>query len=128
MILLFNTACLSVTSLLHSYYEGDFVKEMRHGHGIYRSANGTEYDGDWMNGMMHGVGTLKKANGDKYVGEFKDGMKDGDGMIEYADGNRFVGLWIKGKRAGRGSYLLKARQSAVESELPEVLRIGVFGF
>ena len=37
-------------------YEGEFIKDKKHGKGKYKWANGKVYDGMWKDGKQHGLG------------------------------------------------------------------------
>lgn len=58
-------------------YEGQFVKGLPNGTGIYRWANGVYYEGEWKKGMMEGEGKMVYPdsvvtgvwNEDKYMGK-----------------------------------------------------------
>ncbi len=43
-------------------YEGQFVGDQYHGHGVYRYTNGDVYRGQWRNGKQHGVGHYTYAS------------------------------------------------------------------
>lgn len=46
-----------------SYYEGDVLDGLRHGHGVYHSAGGqVSYTGIWDGGKRHGKVCEKKFN------------------------------------------------------------------
>lgn len=55
------------------HYEGQFIKGMPSGRGIYTWVNGTYYDGEWKNGMREGKG--KMVYGDSIVTGFWKGDK-----------------------------------------------------
>ena len=109
-------------------YDGEFLDNMRNGHGVYTLADGARYDGEFRNDEMtgHGVftipdlgtryegefrdgfysghGVLTYANGDRYDGEWRDDMENGHGLFTYANGDRYDGEFRDGKRNGHGIY------------------------
>jgi len=111
-----------------SVYEGNFHKNMRFGHGHFRSskADGAwSYEGEWDTNRKHGEGTITWADGsfyigdwyyenrkgrgvfisrlrDVYRGEFDDNLFHGHGEMIYSDGSRYIGGFSRGKRSGRG--------------------------
>jgi hypothetical protein len=85
-------------------YEGEFKDGKKHGHGIYRYANGGVYDGDWKDGKMIGHGIFRYANGNVYDGEFKNDKRHGHGIFRYADGNVYDGEFKDGNMHGHGIY------------------------
>lgn len=58
-------------------YEGQYLKDRKHGFGVYSWADGRKYEGMWEDGRQHGEGKY-------YTGE------------ENAPPKR--GLWVEGKR------------------------------
>ena len=61
-----------------SVYNGDFLNDMRNGHGIY---------------YLHSIGVMKSPNGDKYDGEWKDDKKNGKGIINSTYRNDSLPQW-----------------------------------
>eukprot|EP00286_Rhodomonas_abbreviata_P016398 CAMPEP_0181333104 /NCGR_PEP_ID=MMETSP1101-20121128/25477_1 /TAXON_ID=46948 /ORGANISM="Rhodomonas abbreviata, Strain Caron Lab Isolate" /LENGTH=283 /DNA_ID=CAMNT_0023442849 /DNA_START=36 /DNA_END=883 /DNA_ORIENTATION=+ len=57
-------------------YQGQWQKNLPHGSGKCRFADGSVYKGDFQNGRMHGVGTLFRHDGAvEFHGHWKDGEK-----------------------------------------------------
>lgn len=52
-------------------YEGSWVNDQRHGHGVYHYASGAVYDGLWEHGKMHGMGSYTSATGSRYEGMYR---------------------------------------------------------
>ncbi len=42
-----------------SFYDGDWVNNVRHGFGVRQYASGNIYEGMWFNNMRHGEGTMQ---------------------------------------------------------------------
>ena len=57
--------------------KGNFVNNLRHGHGKMKFVDGSVYEGQWGSGEQHGSGTLVAADGKKEVGEWKQGQMQG---------------------------------------------------
>jgi hypothetical protein len=107
-------------------YDGSWVVDRRHGHGIFTIAQGAVYDGDFHDDEMHGRGELRWPNGDVYVGEFRHGCRDGVGTFAWGEGeaagDRYEGplattmpQCIKpwSKRAGQAEYQ-RGREDGME--------------
>ncbi|CAG9864140.1 unnamed protein product [Phyllotreta striolata] len=94
-------------------YEGDFLNNYRHGHGIlayllpkykvFRLA----YSGEWKFGRMHGKGLRDYPGEGFYLGFFQHGKRHGCGQMFYHDGAFYDGNWIEDKREGIGLFLFK---------------------
>ena len=61
-------------------FDGDLMKGIRHGKGVYRYDDGTTYTGNWVHGKKHGQGRLEMASGEVYDGEWKDDKMHGYGV------------------------------------------------
>jgi len=61
---------------------GNWMDDMRHGHGRYRYVNGDIYDGEWSHHVRHGTGQYTYAtNGIVYSGTWEYGRRVGTGSI-----------------------------------------------
>jgi len=85
-------------------YEGQYVKDVCHGKGIFKWDDGCKYEGQWRHGKKHGRGQLTFPDGCCYDGAFEADQKNGPGTMEWADGCRYTGEWSGGKQHGRGAY------------------------
>jgi hypothetical protein len=63
-------------------YEGAFVNNHPHGHGVYLSS-GDVYEGEWLNGVRHGNGVFTSQSGLIYRGEWLKGSATGYATITY---------------------------------------------
>lgn len=102
---------------------------IRHGKGVYISANGDKFEGQYENGIKTGagvynfkngsrlegkfdqgsivVGSFTFANGDSYQGEFKNDEFDGVGKWTSGDGAEiYEGSFIRGLRHGKGKLTI----------------------
>lgn len=101
-------------SSIEESYEGDWVEDGWHGHGIYRYRNdeGTVYEGDWVKGVRHGQGKLTYKDGSFYKGEFQNNQMWGRGIYvgnsSSGEGNvQYEGEWRANMRQGQGTSLLE---------------------
>ena len=84
-------------------YEGEWVADMKHGHGMYRYEGGDKYEGEWRCGKKHGKGSYNFATGDEYIGSWKDDKIHGHGQFSIArNGNKYEGAWEDSYRHGFG--------------------------
>ncbi|KAJ7410751.1 hypothetical protein WISP_106457 [Willisornis vidua] len=99
-------------------YEGQWEKNVRHGHGrmMWLTAN-EEYIGQWVHGIQHGYGThtwfIKRGPmsqyplRNEYVGHFVQGERHGYGKFIYAGGAVYEGQWVCNKKHGKGKFIFK---------------------
>jgi hypothetical protein len=94
----------STSYFCNSYYEGDYLKNQKHGHGTYVYSDGSSYSGEWLFGLWHGNGILRYSNGNIYSGDFVEGKKEGKGSLRINDENVFVtGEWISDRYQDPGT-------------------------
>ena len=75
-------------------YVGDWLHDLKHGNGIYRSAVNGTYEGQYQEGKLHGKGTFVYPNGDVYEGVWLHDKKQGKGSYTYAaDGKQWIAMW-----------------------------------
>lgn len=78
----------------HSYYEGDYNNNQKHGFGSYVYSDGSSYSGEWLFGLWHGKGIIRYSNGITYSGDFFEGKKEGKGSLRMNSDNFFItGEW-----------------------------------
>lgn len=59
-----------------SFYDGDWVMNLRHGWGVRQYASENVYEGMWFNNARHGQGTMKWADKDQiYTGQWENGIQ-----------------------------------------------------
>ncbi|KAL8274729.1 hypothetical protein Esti_001334 [Eimeria stiedai] len=82
-------------------YEGQFAASLRHGDGVYSSADGMKYDGSWVADERHGHGVLAhEAVGYLYVGQWQHNRKSGEGHL-YSRRERYWGQFLDNKYHGK---------------------------
>lgn len=84
-------------------YEGQIVRGLKHGEGMYTWQDGTVYTGWWDKDQEHGYGEKRYANGDVYRGEWKNGLFDGRGTYSWKDGSMYEGQWQDSFEHGFGT-------------------------
>ena len=82
-------------------YEGPFKYGIMQGHnGVLKSASGSKYNGEFLKNLKHGSGEEVFANGSRYVGKYYNGLQHGFGVQYNEDGTVFyLGQWEEGKPA-----------------------------
>ena len=59
-----------------SFYEGDWVDNIRHGWGTRCYPSGNVYQGLWFNDVRHGEGTMRWLDTDQmYTGQWEKGVQ-----------------------------------------------------
>ncbi|XP_044931052.1 radial spoke head 10 homolog B2 isoform X2 [Mustela putorius furo] len=98
-----------------SWYEGDWVYNIRNGWGIRCYKSGNIYEGQWENNMRHGEGRMRwlTAN-EEYTGQWEKGVQNGFGTYswflkripnsQYPLRNEYVGEFVDGYRHGHGKF------------------------
>ncbi|XP_015281671.1 PREDICTED: radial spoke head 10 homolog B-like [Gekko japonicus] len=98
-----------------SWYEGDFVNNIKSGWGIrcYKSSN--IYEGQWERDVRHGEGRMRwLTTNQEYTGQWVNGIQHGYGThtwylkripgSQYPLRNEYVGNFVNGDRHGRGKF------------------------
>ncbi|PHJ16481.1 morn repeat-containing protein, partial [Cystoisospora suis] len=107
-------------------YEGQFLKGMRHGHGVYYSKkDGFSYEGEWKEDLRHGEGVLTHDKvGFVYVGQWYKDEKHGEGHL-YSSTERYWGTFHHNKYQGKGTYVERVTGAQYEGEFSEGLFHGL---
>ncbi|XP_041062838.1 radial spoke head 10 homolog B [Carcharodon carcharias] len=98
-----------------SWYQGDWVNNVREGWGIRRYKNGNMYEGEWKNFQRHGEGTMSwTSTNEEYTGQWENGIQHGFGIhtwflkrvpgSQYPQRNQYVGELVMGARQGQGKF------------------------
>ena len=121
LILVIHGACYGQEITTTNYYNGDTYTGTRDGEGRRSGwgtliwANGDRYDGEWSKDMPHGHGTLVWADGSRYEGNWVRGQRQGNGTYFSAKGYSITGKWKKGSCTGTG-YLSFGTNDTYEGE------------
>ncbi|XP_067859868.1 radial spoke head 10 homolog B isoform X1 [Heptranchias perlo] len=98
-----------------SWYQGDWVNNVREGWGIRRYRTGNVYEGQWKNFARHGEGTMSWiSTNEEYTGQWENGIQHGFGThtwllkrvpgSQYPLRNEYVGQFVMGARQGQGKF------------------------
>ncbi|XP_067912684.1 radial spoke head 10 homolog B isoform X2 [Heterodontus francisci] len=98
-----------------SWYQGDWVNNVREGWGIRRYKSGNVYEGEWKNFQRHGEGTMSWiSTNEEYAGQWENGIQHGFGThtwllkrvpgSQYPQRNQYVGEFVMGTRQGHGKF------------------------
>jgi hypothetical protein len=111
-------------SLRQFIYTGEMDDDMRHGHGVLVSPDGTskyeglwfnnkrhgrgvqtypdwKYDGEWLEDKMHGFCEARTCGLDTFVGYFANNKRHGHGTLSYG-AYSYNGDWDVNQRCGKG--------------------------
>lgn len=108
----------------NEYYEGEFLKTLANGEGVYHYNNNSIYQGSFADGIPNGKGKISYEdgsyfegcfvngekvygksvwkNGDYYQGEIKNELFNGHGIYEWNKNRKYEGMWKDGKMDGKG--------------------------
>ncbi|XP_036385455.1 radial spoke head 10 homolog B [Megalops cyprinoides] len=100
---------------LTSWYEGDWVDNIREGWGVRCYPSGNIYEGQWKKNARHGEGKMKWLDlGQQYSGQWEHGLQHGQGThtwflkrvagSQYPLRNEYVGDFVQGLRHGQGKF------------------------
>ncbi|XP_043379986.1 radial spoke head 10 homolog B isoform X17 [Chelonia mydas] len=98
-----------------SWYEGDWVNNIRAGWGIRCYKSGNIYEGQWEENMRQGEGRMRwLTTNQEYTGQWVNGIQHGYGThtwflkripgSQYPLRNEYVGDFVNGDRHGRGRF------------------------
>ncbi|XP_030433174.1 radial spoke head 10 homolog B2-like isoform X1 [Gopherus evgoodei] len=98
-----------------SWYEGDWVNNIKDGWGIRCYKSGNIYEGQWEKNVRHGEGRMRwLTTNQEYTGQWVNGIQHGSGThswflkripgSQYPLRNEYVGDFVNGDRHGRGRF------------------------
>ncbi|MBN3303909.1 R10B1 protein, partial [Amia calva] len=98
-----------------SWYEGDWICNVREGWGVRCFSSGNLYVGQWKNGARHGEGRMQWLSyRQQYNGQWENGIQHGQGThtwflkrvpgSQYPLRNEYVGAFVQGLRHGHGKF------------------------
>jgi len=99
-------------------YRGQWLKNMRDGHGVQTWPDGEKYEGEFVSGGVHGEGIYSRPDGMRHTGQWEKGKQHGKGSEEFPDGTKYVGQYVAGAKSGRGTYTF-SEGSVYEGEFLE---------
>ncbi|XP_065416064.1 radial spoke head 10 homolog B isoform X11 [Chrysemys picta bellii] len=88
-------------------YIGQWCEGKRHGKGtIYYNREGTSwYEGDWVNNIKDGWGIRCYKSGNIYEGQWEKNVRHGEGRMRWLTTNQeYTGQWINGIQHGYGTH------------------------
>ncbi|EMP34980.1 Radial spoke head 10 like protein B [Chelonia mydas] len=88
-------------------YIGQWCEGKRHGKGtIYYNQEGTSwYEGDWVNNIRAGWGIRCYKSGNIYEGQWEENMRQGEGRMRWLTTNQeYTGQWVNGIQHGYGTH------------------------
>lgn len=111
-------------------YTGQWCRNMRHGFGVQRWADGSVYEGEWRDNSAWGRGRFQHTGGNVYCGcwksnnahgvgiyrytkqrqdmcyegEWQDDAQHGCGVLTWEEGHRYEGEFVMGRKSGLGTY------------------------
>ncbi|XP_063171140.1 radial spoke head 10 homolog B2-like [Candoia aspera] len=98
-----------------SWYEGDFVNNIKSGWGIRCYKSGNIYEGQWERDLRHGEGRMRwLTSNQEYTGKWVNGTQHGSGThtwylkripgSQYPLRNEYMGDFVNGDRHGHGKF------------------------
>ncbi|XP_032951991.1 radial spoke head 10 homolog B isoform X4 [Rhinolophus ferrumequinum] len=98
-----------------SWYEGDWVQNIKKGWGVRCYTSGNIYEGQWENNMRHGEGRMRwLTTNEEYTGQWEKGIQNGFGThtwflkripnSQYPLRNEYIGDFVNGYRHGHGKF------------------------
>ena len=74
-------------------FEGEWLKDKKHGKGIFYFSDKSIYEGNFLEDSFHGYGKFTFPLMDVYIGEWKEGRMEGEGEFKHHDGHVLKGLF-----------------------------------
>ncbi|KAJ1096850.1 hypothetical protein NDU88_001981 [Pleurodeles waltl] len=99
-----------------SWYEGNWVNNVKSGWGVRCYKSGNIYEGQWENNIRHGEGKMRwLTTNEEYTGTWVHGVQTGYGThtwflkrvpgSQYPLRNEYIGEFVNGARHGHGKFL-----------------------
>eukprot|EP01032_Pedospumella_encystans_P039212 gene39212-biopygen17190 len=98
---------VSFTNKHGAVFDGVLINSnKKHGKGQIKYPDGSIYEGEWLKDKRHGAGRLTSAAGEVFEGVFeKDVPVSGKGVLPLKDGGKYEGELVQGKRHGQGKII-----------------------
>ena len=77
------------------------------GYGVHTWPNKDKYEGEWLKNLRHGNGSDFFDNGDQYVGQYVNGKPEGFGQYKWVNGSNYTGTFSQGMKHGHGKWRRK---------------------
>ena len=100
---------------LRKRYAGDWVQGKRSGRGAAWTREGA-YLGDFLDNVRQGHGKMVYEDGSEYEGEWKHNMRDGYGALRNSAGDLYKGRWSQDKKHGPGKYTFNSTKKILEGD------------
>jgi hypothetical protein len=91
-------SCLSYVQ-----FEGNFLNDLKNGHGKIQLRNGNFIMGNFENDSIK-TGEIQFWNGDSYIGDIESFYMNGFGKLKYANSDYFIGHFSENMKDGFGKY------------------------
>ncbi len=69
----------------YEYYEGEWVRGIKKGNGVYKFFNDDRYEGEFDEDQFNGKGKLIFTSGDLYEGDWRNNKMEGVGLFTSKD-------------------------------------------
>jgi hypothetical protein len=118
------TDCKVQLPALSGTYSGECKKGLAHGKGVAQGID--HYEGQFIKGLPEGNGIYKWADGSWYEGEWKKGMREGQGRLVKKD-SVISGYWSADKYKGKAlvpSYKITHSRSVARSTISKSIDSG----
>jgi hypothetical protein len=109
--------CKVIKASISGSYTGDCKNGLAHGKGIAQGID--RYEGQFIKGLPSGRGIYKWADGVYYEGSWKKGMMEGEGKMVYPD-SVVTGFWKEDKYMGKRAiapYAIVSSMSVARSTI-----------
>mmetsp|Transcript_5273 Transcript_5273/g.16099 ORF Transcript_5273/g.16099 Transcript_5273/m.16099 type:complete len:992 (+) Transcript_5273:193-3168(+) len=107
-------------------YEGEFVDNLKCGHGKLVYSNGDTYEGAFDRGLPNGTGLLTTASGDTLKGSFENGLPHGNGSVRFKNGDALDGGFAEALLSGACNLKLHVNEAGVQMMYVGECREGAF--
>jgi hypothetical protein len=117
-----NTECKVILPAISGTYSGDCRKGIAHGMGAAQGVD--HYEGQFIKGLPQGKGVYTWADGSMYTGEWEKGLRHGEGvMIQNGSDSPLKGYWKHDKYVGKEllkSYTVERKDNLLTYSLRKV--------
>ncbi len=88
-------------------YCGSFLRDEKHGKGIYKYISGDVYEGMFANDKLHGAGKYICLNGGSFIATWRAGKVHGTVLYSFANGDSLIGEYEDDIPVGEVTVTLK---------------------